>query len=171
MSQIKRKVKEILTELKFKKPPISIQEVADHYNIKIRYGVFDDSLSGLLYREKEQPIIGVNALHSSVRQRFTIAHELGHHMLNHEGELFLDRSVLFRSVQSKDLNLENEKFANLFAAELLMPEDMVRAELTRGNYDAEDFDGIVNLLAKKFDVSTQAMAIRLQKLDIMNFLF
>lgn len=37
----------------------------------------DDDLSGFFFREGERRVIGVNSTHPSVRQRFTIAHELG----------------------------------------------------------------------------------------------
>ena len=40
-------------------------------------GEEDKDLSGFLYREGAHSIIGINKTHVPVRQRFTIAHEIG----------------------------------------------------------------------------------------------
>ena len=46
----------------------------------VRYAPFDGQMSGLLHRSEDgnRAVIGVNSRHPTVRQRFSIAHELGH---------------------------------------------------------------------------------------------
>lgn len=53
--------------------------------------------------------------------------------------------------------------ANTFAAELLMPEDLLRAALEGQSVDLED-DQAVAMLAKRFKVSEAAMRFRLSTL-------
>ena len=58
----------------------------------------EDDISGFLYPGKP-PVIGVNKAHAQVRQRFTIAHELGHLKLHEHKQVHVDREfrVRFRS--------------------------------------------------------------------------
>jgi Zn-dependent peptidase ImmA (M78 family) len=164
---IRRKVKELLNDSKITAPPVLVDQIAEHLNIKVQYAPLQDDVSGLLYRENKSAVIGVNGLHSSVRQRFTIAHELGHYVLGRDGEFFLDRPVLFRSDKSRDENPEEEKDANAFAAELLMPEEMVLEEIASIKYKELELEDAIKRLARVFNVSMQAMLIRLQKLNLI----
>ena len=68
--------------------PVDVDSVAQSYGIEIRKDDVSDKLSGFLVRSTKggNPIIGVNCKHHPNRQRFTIAHELGHYLL-HEGEV------------------------------------------------------------------------------------
>ena len=63
-------------------------------------------------------IITINGSHASTRQRFTVAHELGHLMLHSLGRKF-------RDVYSAATNSREELEANQFAAELLMPQSFM----------------------------------------------
>jgi len=82
-----------------------------------------DGISGLLYPEKRQ--IYVNATDVPARRRFTIAHELGHWVCQClEGR---GATVMCRSEDvSPDTDRTLEREANVFGAELLMPESAVR---------------------------------------------
>ena len=90
----------------------------------------------------------------SYRNRFTVAHELGHVLLRHVHE---DKNRL------RDTTFGNsdpvERAANTFAAELIMPEQKVR----------EMFIGspTVQQLAEAFGVSNAAMSYRLQNLGLV----
>lgn len=91
-----------------------------------------------------------------VRQRFTIAHELGHFALNH-GHAFRD-SHGDLSVTSRT---PNEVAANKFAAELLMPEVAVRHFVVdKGETDAQ-------VLADRFGVSLVSLRYRLENLGLI----
>jgi Zn-dependent peptidase ImmA (M78 family) len=109
--------------------------------------------------------IGDDALHHPNRQRFSAAHELGHHEL-HAQEIgkavHVDKGfrVLLRDdVSSQGIDpLEIE--ANAFASELLMPGEFLMSALDAGGLDIEDEAGI-EALARKFRVSGSAMRYRL----------
>lgn len=99
------------------------------------------------------PLITYNPTESIVRQRFTIAHELGHHALAH-GPRDRDTPENFTMFFSDP----KEVAANKFAAHLLMPKDFVHALIqVRGVRDLEN-------LASLFKVSKAAMRYRLKDL-------
>jgi Zn-dependent peptidase ImmA (M78 family) len=124
-------------------------------------------LSGFLYRDAEQKIIGVNTQHAKVRQNFTVAHELAHLLLHDEERLHVDRdfsTVRMRNDVSSQGIDDAEKEANLFAAELLMPEIFLRQDLAEHKaLDLYD-DNLIPDLAGKYGVSVQALMFRLQYL-------
>jgi hypothetical protein len=103
-------------------------------------------VSGLLYPSEMR--ILVNASDSPARRRFTLAHELGYWICQCIGR---EAQPLY--CRASDVTLDpatkaREREANIFAAELLMPEPAVRA--------ANDGD-----LASRFAVSGEATAWRL----------
>lgn len=57
------------------------------------------------------------------RRRFTLAHELGHCLLDHGGQACWELATLGETVSLKDVPLPNyESEANAFARELLLPQ-------------------------------------------------
>lgn len=100
------------------------------------------------------PAIIFNTDDSSARQRFTIAHELGHFVLGH-GTSPRDTSNVFSSSAGSPI----ERAANQFAAHLLMPADAIRMMISRG-YSSTD------ALANIFGVSTAAMGYHLVNLGL-----
>jgi Zn-dependent peptidase ImmA (M78 family) len=120
-----------------------------------------------LYREDNQSIIAVNRLHPVTRQRFTMAHELGHLILNHKGNFFIDRGLInYRDSKSGTGEDIQEREANAFAAELLMPEEMLKRDFKKGIYDIENPESMEKL-ANKYKVSVQALTFRLVNLGIV----
>lgn len=99
------------------------------------------------------PLITYNPMESPERQRFTIAHELGHHVLGHgPGDLDTPENFTLGSENPKELD------ANKFALALLMPEQYVRAMVEVKHIRS------LRQLAKLFNVSTAAMGYRLRSL-------
>jgi Zn-dependent peptidase ImmA (M78 family) len=127
-------------------------------------------MSGLLVVEGKRGAIAYNATHASVRQRFTIAHEIGHYLLhlkNSTSKLFLDRYTVYRrDDQSSTGNDREEIEANAFAAAVLMPGGLVRDEVRKNDFDLDDEDDLT-ILAKRFNVSTTAMTFRLGNLGLL----
>jgi Zn-dependent peptidase ImmA (M78 family) len=113
-------------------------------------------LSGCVSYEGKQAVIRYNPTDIPVRQRFTIAHEIGHLALHAfaEGKKFRDTSKTY-SLSNFDAE---EAEANRFAAELLMPEEAVKQVIL----DNKDQDP--KSLAKVFAVSEVAMRYRLKNL-------
>lgn len=84
------------------------------------------------FREGQSKIIAYNDQRSATRIRFSLAHELGHHMLKHTGE-----------------SLQNERESNYFASHLLAPRIVIHYS---GCKDADD-------IALAFHLSREAARI------------
>lgn len=133
---------------------------------------FDDDLSGLIYIDGQRPVIGVNSRHHANRRRFTLAHELGHFVLHREalaGQIHVDRRfrVLMRDENSASGTDGREIEANQFAAELLMPRAFVLAELGRRKAPLLDENAPLRAIARKFQVSEQALQFRMLNLGLV----
>lgn len=119
-----------------------------------------------LLRRGDQIVIGLNGAHDQQRQRFALAHLVGHLHLHRSRDLILDtvdRHSL-GSLPSMPTDRE-ESEANRFAGALLAPERIVRpmaAETPFGT--ARD---LVRLLAGRFEVTEAAMGYRLMSLGIV----
>lgn len=147
--------------------PVDVRALIEKFNVAIVEQPMEDSMSGMLVIKGNQAVIGVNQAHHPNRQRFSLAHELGHYLLHrHYQTIFIDPSTVFfrnnLSTQGTDLY---EIEANIFAAELLMPEDAIKRAVAEP-IDAFD-ERAVARLALQFKVSTQALTIRLTKLNLM----
>lgn len=151
--------------------PVNVEQLAKACGVEVVPQSFEDGdVSGMLLREDGlPPVIGVNTAHSHKRQRFTIAHELGHWAL-HPGRLVIfDRPMRINrrdSVSAMATDRE-EIQANAFAAALLMPERLVRqrvGELPVGQ--RRDPEAAAGELARLFEVSALAMSFRLVNLGL-----
>jgi Zn-dependent peptidase ImmA (M78 family) len=138
--------------------PIPVDASAEELGVSLRYEPLEGGLSGVLFRDHGGgQVIGVNSLHAPVRQRFTIAHELGHLRL-HEDALYVDGLV--RRDDKSSLALDPQEIeANAFAAELLMPRKLVLRELAHRVPEGAVADPtrLLRQLARAFAVSEQAM--------------
>jgi len=168
--RIQQLVDDLLIRTKETNPPINVEAIIKELGIQVVRQKYpkDSDISGFVVRRDHVTAIGINSNHSPVRQRFTLAHELGHVLLHPPTtqELHIDRqfSVKFRDEKSSQgLDLE-EREANLFAAELLMPRRCLLPELSQN--DGIDLEGntAIDAMAKRYDVSSQAFAIRLSTL-------
>lgn len=137
--------------------PLDVNNVATLFNVDIQYIDMDDNLSGILTQNEETNkwIIQVNSNHHPNRQRYTIAHELGHFCLHrHLFKVFKDQ-IFFRGTESNPMEWQ----ANEFASAILMPENEFREFVKKGVTDIET-------LASKFKVSTLALRIRAKNLGM-----
>lgn len=164
-SDIQNVAEQVLQGASVHKPPVPVERLARHAGAEVRYEPLDGELSGMLFQEGDRAIVGVNALHSKSRQRFTIAHELGHLQLHDRSGIHIDHKfrVRLRGERSSQAVDPEEIEANRFAAELLMPAAMIDADLDKLVDDTVDYDDedLVRQLAERYEVSTQAMAFRL----------
>lgn len=167
MGKPEAEARRLLARLQIDTPPVPVDRLAAEVGAQIVEERMDRRMSGLLYREPDRVLIGVNETHPLVRQRFTIAHELGHFVLHPGRQIFLDERVNFRD-ETSSLAVDREEIqANAFAAELLMPADFVLEECRRASASGGlARAGFVADLAAIFDVSTEAMGHRLTNLGI-----
>lgn len=162
---IRNLVQRLLAEHRVRSAPVDVAEIAKALGVEVREEPADDDLSGFLYRDRKRNliIIGVNAEQHPNRRNFTAAHELGHYLLHDFDDVHVDRhfKVWLRSEASSQGTDVEEKEANLFAAELLMPAEFLAREVEEiGTIDLLDED-VLQELAAKYGVSTQAMTFRL----------
>ena len=160
--EARNKAREIIRRFGIKSPPVNVERIARSLGVKVEFAPFDDELSGMAFIKDEIPAIGINSLHHPNRQRFTLAHELAHivlHPTDLKKAVHVDKGSLRRdrvSAAGTDM-LEIE--ANAFAAELLMPEELLSAALDE-KLDLED-PQVLETLANKFRVSMTALQHRL----------
>jgi Zn-dependent peptidase ImmA (M78 family) len=151
--------------------PVDVEKLAELSGVLvIKQRFADGEVSGMLLREDgKSPVIGVNNAQALTRQRFTLAHELGHWQL-HPGRLVIfDRPVRInrRDNLSSMATDREEVEANAFAANLLMPEGAVRGYLEQLPAQMRhNSDACAGWLADEFNVSTTAMGFRLINLGL-----
>mgnify|MGYP001593276259 CR=1 FL=1 len=144
---------------------IDVNKIAeDVLKITVVPHPFTNEISGVFFKKDGKLFIGVNSTHNDKRNRFTIAHEIGHYLL-HAGEaLHYDDSSKLPLVaayfRSDNVANEVEREANHFAAELLMPAELI-AKCVEANIKS------TTALAERFNVSEQAMTYRLVNLGYL----
>ena len=116
----------------------------------------DYAYSGYFDATGEWPVIEYNVSESVVRQRFTLAHELGHYALGHASSP-RDTPANFNTAVADAA----ERRANQFAAELLMPAKELRLLVQGGVFRN------VAELASAFKTSQAAMVYRLRGLGLI----
>lgn len=146
--------------------PINPVQIANSLGIRVIEYDFpkNRNVSGSVIKRDENIKILVNSNDPLPRQRFTIAHELGHALLHleHNDGTFMDNNKSLYRADTNFINSEDaqrEKEANAFAAALLMPARDVKNLWSI----ADSLDD----LAKDFGVSRQAMQIRLENLGLI----
>jgi len=168
-NRIEKLIEELLKQCDIKKPPVPVKRIAKSLGLELKFEPplqGQGEISGVLIREGNKAIVGVNKAHATTRQRFTIAHEIGHYLLHEGDRIFVDRSYkvgnLRDSVSSQGTSFE-EIEANTFASLLLIPEQFLSKNLMGENIDIEGPNSAekIKALAKKYKVSPQAMSFRI----------
>jgi len=158
--------------LNFKSAPVDVEVVAKHLRLKLVHMDLGGDVSGLLVSKGDSTVIAVQETDHSNRQRFTIAHEIGHYCLKHQFEpgehVHVDRGHLITPRNSRSSTGVDPKEieANQFAACLLMPSKLLSRAIKGFKTDSlRDYH--VAQLADEFKVSEQAMTIRLSTLGYL----
>lgn len=122
-------------------------------------------LSGVYIRDSFASGILVNSQHPAARQRYSAAHELGHHWLGHASTL--DRDTDVPRIGTNVVRLrDDEMVAEAFAAWFLMPRRTVLAALDRLAVPSPTTPGDVYQLALRLGTSFQATAMQLGNLRL-----
>jgi Zn-dependent peptidase ImmA (M78 family) len=152
--------------------PVSLEKICDALNVYVDLrDDLPDNLSGKIFKVDENYLIYANKNHSPRRVRFTIAHEIGH-LIKHKEYIDKHGEILERRDHTKYslIQIRQEKEANQFAAELLMPEytfiEQHEKLLAKSNCNYKNNDKIVNELAEYFWVSPRAVAYRIITLGL-----
>ena len=142
----------------------NVKKLTKLLKINLKEEPLSDDVSGFFVMTDTDNIITYNKSNGKLRQRFTIAHEIGHFILHSkEQPIFIDKtpSVMFRNNSSSTGEDFKEREANAFAASLLMPRTLIEKEILNA---PNDIDDAIQHLADMFKVSQQAMSFRLSNL-------
>ncbi len=136
--------------------PVDVHALAANLGLPVRFDRALGKNAGMIEQDPQAPAgysIYINRNDPPRRQRFTLAHEIAHYVLHADmiGDGITD-SPMYRS----KLSDEYERQANRLAADILLPAKSVRAEYRTCR--------AVVPLADRFDVSADAMRIRLKEL-------
>lgn len=158
--------------LNFKSAPVDVEMVAKRLRLKLVHMDLGDDVSGLLVSKGVSTVIAVQETDHPNRRRFTIAHEIGHYCLRHQFEpgehVHVDRGHLITPRNSRSSTGVDPKEieANQFAACLLMPTKLLSRRIKEFKVESlRDYH--VAKLADEFEVSEQAMTIRLSTLGYL----
>ncbi|KQX22128.1 ImmA/IrrE family metallo-endopeptidase [Variovorax sp. Root434] len=175
---VEGKAANLLRQADALRAPVDVRKVARHLDAQVHEQTLEDVVSGVLVIRGDERHIMVNKAHHPNRQRFSIAHELGHLVLHHKqgDNLFIDKHLsIYQRVGSatsiayqqpgSSTTPADEREANQFASALLMPKELLLfATKDRDLWDELD----IATLASQFGVSEQAMTIRLRQLGILD---
>jgi Zn-dependent peptidase ImmA (M78 family) len=141
---------------------VNFDEFSGEYNIAVKeaYIGTDNNGNEILGACKSKGlkklvVVSPSIQHTS-RKRFTIAHEIGHLYLHHGKSLCIATDFDFWNDK-----LMKESEANCFAAELLLPYMQCLSSIKKCDVSFS----IVEKLARQYEVSLSATAIRLVKID------
>src|SRR4051794_22510641 len=125
--------------------------VEDRVGVPVIVRAMPENVAGCLWHREGRRLIHVNGTQPVARQRFTLAHELGHLRCGHEGELAIDDvgTIAGGTVDPA------ERQANACAAEFLVPKVAVEKLVT-----VEPTLDLLVELAARFGVSTPVMLFR-----------
>lgn len=158
----------VLAEYNIQGAPVPVDRIAKQMGAQLRFTPLDQELSGMIFIKDGIPIIGVNSLHHPNRQRFTIAHEIGHlvlHKRHLSSVVHVDKDFkLFRGPKASEGSDPMEIAANKFGSELLVPGAFLDPFLYRLHVDMDD-EKPLEELAQKFRVSKQVLIYRIQNLS------
>jgi Zn-dependent peptidase ImmA (M78 family) len=124
----------------------NLDDVVRRLGIQLEYVVAPGWSGAVESAPDGRAVIWIDSTDAVTRRRFTIAHELGHLFLHPLGQQFRDSTFLGNS---------QERQANLFAADFLMPKWMVDGDFRSA------FRSVVDL-AEMYRVSPDVMRIHLQ---------
>lgn len=147
---------------------LGIEPIADLWALIRQRGVDlafhdfgSDGPDGLYHWSGDAATVTVNKAKQRLRQRFTAAHELGHHELHRPregGELIVaDKDIFARQEESEAAEREEE--ANAFAGHFLAPDPAIRRAITEPGPQLVAADVVE--LTRTFGISYQAMVYRI----------
>lgn len=175
--KVEHKITELVTPEFYEDWKLNVYKLAKALKIELFEAIFDDdAISGYISKTTDQDNfeIVVNKRHSNSRKRFTVAHEIGHYIsyiawsyskdfLSWNDDVITDSLVAFRSKDIPDDKKNMELEANEIAAELLMPKVRIEVMVMK-NFSIAD-------MAMVFEVSKEAMSVRLARLYPYHFWF
>jgi Zn-dependent peptidase ImmA (M78 family) len=153
-----REAEQLLDTAWGNKFPVDPVKIARDLGIDVLEVEFEPNVAGAIFKEPGQdPTIFINATDSASRQRFTVAHELGHYVMHADEPDAFDYVDNRSAVSGADDHASPvERFADAFAASFLMPAKEVN-RLMKEKYTPTQ-------ISAYFGVSQDAAYLRLKQL-------
>jgi Zn-dependent peptidase ImmA (M78 family) len=144
-----------------KEPPILVGPIATELGLRVYRMSLGPTIAGQLVRDRIKGgqsgfAVYLNSDDAQTRQKFTLAHEIAHFILHRD---LIESGLIDDTLYRSELGSVYETQANQLAADILMPIRLVKKY-------REIIGDDPKALAKKFDVSEQAMKIRLKGLIV-----
>lgn len=136
--------------------PDILRLIEDAGSVPVTVRPLGSGISGAYGRKGDRGFIFVSSEDAPVRRRFTLAHEYGHHSLNHRGVVDRDEEISGRSKRPEEVE------ANYFASEFLAPTQAVRNWFDARAIDEITLQTIVEL-AHFFGISPTPARIRMEE--------
>ncbi|MEV4802148.1 XRE family transcriptional regulator [Nonomuraea sp. NPDC049421] len=130
------------------------------FGVDVRIHPLAPGFDGLSWSDDNAALIVVGTSELPARQRFTIAHELGHLLVRDDQGLHLDVDIHAADHRRQP----SEKRANAFAAELLLPAEMLCDRVRRTNRSVAE----LARLACELWVSPSTLAWQLFNLQLID---
>ena len=181
---LKRKIVDLvkhLMEKTGKKAPFSYEDLVEFSiknNVKVKeidtkeYNFLDsNTFEGMLVGKGGNAVILLNKNKKKYAGRFnfTVAHELGHYFLHYKRNMKEKIPPdTIETFQRKVYTDRKEFEANLFAAELLMPTEIIKKHWFELEKDYPDEWERIDKLADIFNVSPLAMRYRVENLGLFD---
>lgn len=152
----REKAQSLLKMAAVKQAPVDLEKIATLLGFMIIPYAFPDKRRGMVFIEEGVRAIGINEKHPLSLQRYTIGHEFGHFVNGHKHE---DNKFIEDESRYFDHHFQQEREADSFSGELLMPKNFLEQDLLVIGIDLKK-------LSEQYQVSKSAMHIRLRSLRL-----
>lgn len=195
-SEIQEKAHKVLKSINYRGGPVDLEKVCSTLSLDLLFSALpiQDSSGNAILGEVnfDKKSIRINSNGNTQRERFTLGHEIGHFLLRHDrylrSETIVEQDLFADRKAESCFNYERlEHQANAFASALLLPENEFRVKVNdgRNDWDIKDighgyifvdeqpcnkaaYEGLLMGLSSNFDVSKQAIEIKLKKMGLLN---
>ena len=155
---VRQMARKVLADSKIKAPPVDLLRILTAHGIGYEeVDDFPDTVDALFIEDGAKVYAAVNARQHLHRQRFSLAHELGHYFLHRDGmpedAVTIDSPPTGEDEIGAPTKSPAEIEADLFAGELLVPLEMLKAHVSKG----------IPELSKIFVVSEQVISIAISR--------
>ena len=155
---VRKKARELLESINSDRPPVDLSTCASSIGAIIQKSdnLPPQECGQTIPCRGGQSIIVVNASHLESRQRFTIAHEIGHIMIK-QALANSERRLFERDLNRFSNKPREEHLCDLFAAELLLPPELLKVSIRRQRQISMS---VIESLAAEFQASLTATGLR-----------
>lgn len=152
---IRKYARELLKRCNITEPPVNLLLIVEKEGLEYQeVDYFPDDVDALIIPIQNRIVAAVNKNQSPNRQRFSLAHELCHHLLHQDRSVLEERITIDSSPPSRDEIHSKDVYeteADIFAGELLVPLPFLK-KVFRPGLTAPD-------IARLFEVSQEVASI------------